>query len=153
MSTVLGKHSVLVLDGEAHRIQRRLLMAPFRASHIDTFLQTMTAIAQSDIAKWPRNEPISLHTRMQNLTLDIILLLVPGLGEKSERLKALRTCLTAALTSMTQPHTQALIMLGPHRVKTWTSRRLLGQADRLPHAEIGERRRRNAAGIERRGDV
>ena len=51
---VVGANSVLLLDEDAHREQRRLLMPTFRGNHLASYADTMTAVAQAEIARWPR---------------------------------------------------------------------------------------------------
>jgi cytochrome P450 family 135 len=43
---VVGPNSVLLLDDDAHREQRRLLMPPFRGHHLASYADTMTAVAR-----------------------------------------------------------------------------------------------------------
>ena len=82
---VVGANSVLLLDDEAHREQRRLLMPPFRGNQLACYADTMTTVAKAEIARWPRGEPARLHPRMQALTLEVILRAVFGLSEGTRR--------------------------------------------------------------------
>jgi len=49
---VVGANSVLLLDEDAHREQRRLLMPPFRGNHLASYADTITAVAKAEIARW-----------------------------------------------------------------------------------------------------
>jgi cytochrome P450 len=147
----LGTNSVLLLDGEAHRQQRRLLMPPFRGNHLTSYAESMTAVTKAEIARWPRRTPVRLHPLMQTLTLEIILRTVFGLSEGT-RLDALRAAMTRIFVRTTGVATQLfLVALGPRRIRATLTRRLLRGVDRLLYAEIAERRR--AGHIGERADV
>ncbi|HEX2285719.1 MAG TPA: cytochrome P450 [Mycobacterium sp.] len=149
---VLGANSVLLLDGEAHREQRRLLMPPFRGKQLQSYADTMAAVAAAEIARWPRGKPVPLHRRMQALTLEVILRAVFGLRE-GERLDQLRAELVRLLTNITGVPGQLLMFtLGPRRLQRFPLlRMLLNRIDRLLYAEIDDRR--HAADLDERGDV
>jgi len=149
---VVGANSVLLLDDDAHREQRRLLMPPFRGSHLASFADTMTAVAKGEIARWPRGKPVRLHPLMQALTLEVILRAVFGLSE-GERLDQLRAELVRMLTAATSFPVQVsfLLALGPRRIRAALTRRLVRGIDRLLYAEIAERRR--ADDLDERCDV
>ncbi|WP_431241080.1 cytochrome P450 (plasmid) [Mycolicibacterium aichiense] len=91
---VVGENSVMLLDGDAHREQRRLLMPAFRGSHLQSYTDTIRDIAEAEIARWPRGEPVRLLPQMQTLTLEVILRVVFGLqhGERVDRLRAALRC-------------------------------------------------------------
>lgn len=147
---VVGANSVLLLDDEAHREQRRLLMPPFRGNHLMSYTDTMNAVAQAEIARWPRGKPVPLHPRMQALTLEIILRAVFGLSEGT-RLEQLRAELVRMLTTASGMAGQLLLVLGPRRVRTALTRKLFRRIDHLLYAEIDERRR--ADHLDDRSDV
>jgi cytochrome P450 family 135 len=148
---MVGANSVLLLDEDAHREQRRLLMPPFRGNHLASYADAMTAIAQAEIARWPRGQPVRLHPRMQALTLEVILRAVFGLSE-GERLDRLRAELVQMLrTTNSVPNQVVLLALSPRRLGATLTRRLLRGVDRLLYAEIAQRRR--AGDLDKRGDV
>ena len=147
---VVGANSVLLLDDDAHREQRRLLMPPFRGNQLASYADTMTAVAQAEIARWPRGKPVRLHPRMQALTLEVILRAVFGLSEGT-RLDQLRAELVQTLTAISGTAGQLLMVLGPRRVRAALTRKLFRGVDRLLYAEIDERRA--ADHVDGRGDV
>ncbi|HYB39516.1 MAG TPA: cytochrome P450, partial [Mycobacterium sp.] len=146
---VVGANSVLLLDEDAHREQRRLLMPTFRGNHLASYADTMTAVAQAEIARWPRGKPVRLHPLMRALTLEVILRAVFGLSE-GERLDQLRAELVRMLATATSDPV-FLLGLGPRHVRAAVTRRLLRGVDRLLYAEIDERRR--VDDVDERGDV
>ncbi|OBK43670.1 cytochrome P450 [Mycobacterium sp. 1081908.1] len=147
----LGANSMLLLDDDAHREQRRLLMPPFRGNHLASYADKMTAVAKAEIALWPRGKPVRLHPRIQALTLEIILRTVFGLNE-GNRLDRLRAEMVRIFARTTGVSTQLfLVALGPQRIRAKLVQRLLLGVDRLLYAEIAERRR--ADDLDGRTDV
>jgi cytochrome P450 family 135 len=142
---LVGANSVLVLDDAAHKEQRRLLMPPFRGNHLASYADTMTAVAQAEIARWPRGEPVGLHPRMQRLTLEIILRTVFGLSQ-GERLDQLRARLVRMLTATTSGPVFMLSSLSPRQIRAALTHRMLRGIDRLLYDEIDERRRADPLG-------
>jgi cytochrome P450 len=137
---VVGANSVLLLDGDAHKEQRRLLMPSFRGSHLQSYMNTMRDIAEAEIVRWPRGEPVRLHARMQTLTLEVILRVVFGL-EHGERLDRLRAALLHMLALMSNDFAQMiLLVVGRQQMGTALAHRLLREVDRLLYEEIAARR-------------
>lgn len=148
---VVGANSVLLSDDDAHREQRQLLVPPFRGNHLQSYADTMTAIAESEIARWPRGEPVRLHSRMQALTLEVILRAVFGFSEAG-RLDELRAELTRMLSAATgSPGALLLLVVSPQHIRAQLTRKLLSGVDRLLAAEIRDRRR--AGDLSERDDV
>ncbi|HEY9265275.1 MAG TPA: cytochrome P450, partial [Mycobacterium sp.] len=147
---VVGANSVLLLDDDAHREQRRLLMPPFRGNHLVAYADTMAAVAKAEIARWPRGQTIRLHPLLQLLTLEIILRAVFGLSEGA-RLDALRAELVRTVMGATATLGQLIMVLAPERVRVPAIRRYFRGVDRLLYAEIAERRR--VGHLDERSDV
>src|SRR5581483_9187066 len=89
LGPVVGKSSVLLLDGEEHMRERKLLLPAFHGERMRLYAAAMQRIAESDIATWPTGVPFSLHPHMQGITLDIILRTVFG-AEDGDELDELR---------------------------------------------------------------
>lgn len=148
---VVGANSVLLLDDDAHKQQRRLLVPAFRGGHLQTYVSTMADIAEAEIARWPRGEPVKLHARMQTLTLDVILRVVFGV-ERGARLERLRGALVHMLALTTNAATATLLLVvGPQKIRTGLIKRLLKEVDQLLYQEITDRRR--ADDLDERTDV
>ncbi|WP_076051241.1 cytochrome P450 [Mycobacterium colombiense] len=143
---VVGQNSVLLLDRDAHKEQRRLLMPAFRGSHLQNYMSTMTAIVEAEMAGWPRGVPVRLHPRMQALTLEVILHLVFGL-ERGQSMDRLRHALQRMLALTTHAVAQMfLLVAGPQKLRTALTNKLLAEVDRLLHDEIVTRRRQEDLG-------
>ncbi|BBZ40624.1 cytochrome P450 [Mycobacterium conspicuum] len=148
---VVGANSVMLLDGDAHREQRRLLVPSFRGSHLQSYMNTIRDIAEAEIARWPRGEPVRLLPQMQTLTLEVILRVVFGL-EHGERLDRLRAALLRMLAlTMNAFGQMMMLVVGPERMRTALTHRVLREVDRLLYEEIAARRQ--ADDLDERRDV
>src|SRR5215210_9413168 len=73
LEPVVGANSVILLDESAHLSQRKLMLPAFHGEKMQRLSGLMAEVAEREVASWPRNEPITLHPRLQALTLEIIL--------------------------------------------------------------------------------
>jgi cytochrome P450 len=89
LGPVLGDRSVLLLDGEEHLRQRRLMLPPFHGERMREYEAVMQEAADRAIDSWPVGEPFELLPWMQSLTLDVIMSAVFGIerGPRQEELK------------------------------------------------------------------
>jgi cytochrome P450 len=149
---VLGEHSLLLLDEDAHMEQRKLLLPSFHGKRMQRYGELMSEIAGREIDTWPSGEPYRLRPRMQAITLEIILRAVFGLHH-GERLERLRTELRNLLDLLTRPHMFLLpVLMGPERLSRFGPfQRLHRQVDELIYAEIAERR--GASDLDERDDI
>jgi cytochrome P450 len=112
----------------------------------------MAELAEREVDSWPRDEAISLHPRLQRLTLEIILRAVFGL-ERGSQLDSLRELLTKVLAfsespfSLLPPLPSVLARVGPMA----GLERLGQQVDELIYALIDERRGEAEAPASRTG--
>jgi cytochrome P450/predicted unusual protein kinase regulating ubiquinone biosynthesis (AarF/ABC1/UbiB family) len=81
LEPLLGTSSVLLLDGDQHMRERRLLLPPFHGERMHAYGEAMRDIADRAIDAWPMGEPFPIHGRMQAITLDVILRTVFGMDE------------------------------------------------------------------------
>jgi cytochrome P450 len=99
---VIGRNSVILLDEDAHLAQRRLMLPAFHGEQVARLAQVMSEVAAAEVDRWPRDEPVALHPRLQALTLEVILRTVFGL-EEGARLERLREHLTNVLAVGASP--------------------------------------------------
>ena len=52
LEPILGKHSVLVLDGPEHLRQRKLLLPPFQGSRVARFRSVVREVAEREVDRW-----------------------------------------------------------------------------------------------------
>ena len=81
LAPVLGASSLLLLDGREHLRQRKLLLPPFHGERMQRYADTITAITEQELARWPVGTPFALRPAMQRITLDVILRAVFGMEE------------------------------------------------------------------------
>lgn len=151
LAAILGKHSVLVLDGDEHLRQRKLLLPPFQGSAVESLRAVIREVAEAEVSSWRPGMEFPMRERMRALTFEVICRAVFGVTER-ERVERLRSALLAVVD------TSALFFLpGPLRrdfgrfsVGGQVNRRLQA-ADELIYAEIARRRRESD--LEERTDV
>ncbi|MBB3036428.1 cytochrome P450 [Hoyosella altamirensis] len=150
LTPVMGEQSVLTTDEEQHRRLRALLMPPFHGQALRGYRNMVAALARDDASGWPIGKPFATHSRMQALTLEIIMRVVFGVAE-GPRLDALRNLLgrlvSLNLLFLFGIHDPRLRRFGPWRRTV----RMQGEIDALLASEIRERRR--AADLADRPDV
>jgi cytochrome P450 len=96
MSPVLGRHSLLVLDGERHLRQRRLMLPPFHGEAIGRYRKRVEEITIAEVTSWPLGKPFAIRQRMQDITFEVILRAVIGVSDP-HRLERLRELLPKLL--------------------------------------------------------
>jgi cytochrome P450 len=90
LEPIVGKNSVLLLDGAPHARQRKLLMPPMHGERMRAYAQLMVETTAAEVRRMPQGRAFSIHEHMQAITLDVILRAVFGLsaGQEMERLRA-----------------------------------------------------------------
>ena len=139
LGPIMGEHSVLLLDEEAHRLARKRVMAAFHGETMRAWGEVIEQLAADDVATWPVDRAFAAHQRLNDLSLEVILRVVFGLSDGA-RLDALR------------PLLQQLVRVGPtifvgwlypglQKVGPWRRfAALKDDVDGLLYAEIAERR-------------
>jgi len=137
LEPVVGANSVILLDERAHLSQRKLMLPAFHGEKMQRLSGLVREVTEREVGRWPRDEPIELHPRLQALTLEIILRAVFGL-DAGERLDALRRRLTGILEYGARPGSLLPLF---QRGKTWREfQRGRDEADALIYQTIDERR-------------
>src|SRR5437899_9905542 len=102
LEPVLGPSSVILLDEGSHLAQRRLMLPAFHGEKMARLTDLVAEVTERELDQWPTGQPVSLHPRLQALTLEVILRAVFGL-DPGPRLDALRERLTAILAFGSRP--------------------------------------------------
>jgi cytochrome P450 family 135 len=89
LGPVLGEHSLLTLDEDAHMQQRKLLLPSFHGDNVRRYGELMAAAAEREVETWPVGGEYSLRGPMQHITLEVILRAVFGVREEA-RLREFR---------------------------------------------------------------
>jgi cytochrome P450 len=145
LEPVVGANSVILLDESDHLEQRKLMLPAFHGEKMERLSALMTQVAEAEAERWPKNEPIALHPRLQALTLEIVLRAVFGLDE-GNRLVALRQQLTDILAFGARPQSLLPFMQRSFGGRGGWARfvRRRAEADQLIFDLISERRREDA---------
>ena len=151
LEPILGRFSLLTLDGEEHMGQRKLLLPPFHGEAVQRYRDLIAEITTREVEGWPSHETFELRPRMQAITLEVILRAVFGVREE-ERLARFRDVLPrlgeATGLQMWLPFLRR--NLGPW--SPWARfLRLRAEVDELVYDEI--RRRRSEPDAVERDDV
>jgi len=77
-----GPHSILVIDGDEHLRERRLLQKPFHGEQMRALAPMIAELAQAEFATW--RGPVNALERMRALTLEIMLRVVFGAHDDEE---------------------------------------------------------------------
>lgn len=148
LGTLLGDHSVLVLDGDAHLRERKMLLPPFHGERMQHYTETMRDSVNRYIDRIARGQRFELLPMMQHITLDVILRTVMGL-QSGLAFTELAGALTHLLKLVQSPWgaiwmLKALqIDLG--RLTGWAAiKNAIQHADELLYAHIRKRRGQSA---------
>jgi cytochrome P450 len=152
LEPMLGSNSVILLDEGAHLEQRKLMLPAFHGEKMQRLSGLMAEIAERELDRWPLEQPVTLHPRLQRLTLEIILRAVFGL-EQGRDLDELRDTLSEWLSFSESPLSVLPALhriIGPLHPKLRRFPKLMERTDRLIFELIDQRRSR---GEEDRDDV
>jgi cytochrome P450 family 135 len=150
LGPIMGEHSVLLLDEDAHKAARKKVMSAFHGETMRAWGDVMEELAAESVASWPAGVPFAVHPQMNNISLEVILRIVFGVTDE-QRMAQMR------------PLLQRLVRIGPtifigwmypglERVGPWRRfAQLKERVDALLYAEIAERR--SVADLADRKDV
>ncbi|PCC70145.1 Cytochrome P450 [Nannocystis exedens] len=78
---LLGDHSLLLLSGDRHRKERKLLMPAFHGERMRAYGETICAAAHAAAARWPRGQVFAFQDSSQWISLEVIIRAVFGVVE------------------------------------------------------------------------
>ena len=150
LGPIMGEHSLLLQDGQAHKRARKLLMPAFNGAALRGYQSLVSTIAREEVERWVPGRQFRALDRMNALTLEVILRVVFGVSDET-RLSRLRPLVTrtvdispAVLLGWGYPLLQRF---GPWKATVDNQRRL----DEVMYAEIADRR--GATDLDDRTDV
>ncbi|NEO94947.1 MAG: cytochrome P450 [Moorea sp. SIO3G5] len=142
---LLGETSMTLLDGQPHQRQRKLLIPPFHGQRINSYSQLICDITEQVASQWVIGQAFTARTAMQDITIQVIMQGVFGLGEGT-RYQKLKLLLAAMLDVTASPLRSSLLFfkflqrdLGPWSPWGKIVRRRQ-QIYNLLQAEINQRR-------------
>jgi cytochrome P450 len=134
LEPVVGRHSVLLLDGPEHMRHRKLMLPSFHGERMQRYGPLMAEITEREVERWPVGQPFGLRPRTQAITLEIIMRTVFGI-EDAERLEQLRDRLGRLLDI--GMHRSALAGIAVPALRQTVGRRIWARFQRL-RAEVDE---------------
>jgi len=148
---LVGQNSLMLLDGDRHRRERKILMPPFHGERLQTYAEQIRLITEQVASQWQVGQPFVARTTMQKISLEVILQVVFGLSE-GERYQQLKPLLTDWLDMTDSPLRSSMLFLR-FLQQDWGARTPWGQMKQrqrqvheLLQAEIEERRTRENQG-------
>ena len=63
--------SLMLMDFEDHRLQRRLMQTAFKTSSMQGYIDSVNQITRDTIQNWPTDKPFKFYPRIKALLLDI----------------------------------------------------------------------------------
>lgn len=90
---LIGRTSLMLMDGDRHRRERKLLMPPFHGERLQAYAQQICLITNQIASEWQIGQPFVARSAMQKLSLEVIIQIVFGLadGERYQQIKPLFT--------------------------------------------------------------
>lgn len=110
-SPLLGRQSLLALEGKPHQRQRKLLTPPLHGERMLAYGQLSRDITKQVISQWQVGESFSVLPSMQEISLQVILKAVFGLAD-GLRYEKLKEVLLKILNPQ-QPFVTAMILVFP----------------------------------------
>ncbi|BAT53018.1 cytochrome P450 [Nostoc sp. NIES-3756] len=147
---LVGTNSLILLDGDRHLQQRKLLMPSFHGERMRAYGQTIRNITEEVTSRWAIGKQFTARPYMQDISLQVILRTVFGLKE-GERYQQIKQVLVEMLDSFNTPISVIFLFfkslqrdLGP--LTPWGRFiRRRQQLDELLYQEIRERRQKSEA--------
>jgi cytochrome P450 len=106
----LGARSLIVLDGEEHMRDRKLMLPPFHGERMRSYGELIDSIAEREIASWPPGEPFAVAEGTRRIALEVILRAVFGVDEE-ERVEGTAALMTKFLDAATPPERALTVLL------------------------------------------
>lgn len=142
---LVGANSVILLDGDRHIQQRKLLMPPFHGERMRAYGQLICDIANQVTHEWTVGKTFVARPSMQDISLQVILRAVFGLKE-GNRYQQIKQILTEMLDTFNSPVSAVFLFFKSLQrdLGAWSPwgkfLRRRKQLDELIYQEIHERR-------------
>ncbi|WP_013324313.1 cytochrome P450 [Gloeothece verrucosa] len=110
IAPLVGQNSLLLMDGERHKRERKLLMPSFHGERLQTYAQQICEITEAVASQWQEGKGFIARTAMQKITLEVITQIVFGLRE-GERYQKIKPLLAAMLNLTDSPLRSSLFFI------------------------------------------
>lgn len=143
-----GDNSLIMLNGEEHLRQRKLLIPPLHGKRMHFYQEVICELTREEFPKIPKKKPFAIRDLMADITLKVILRVVFGLkpGQRCDKLQQL---ISEVLEAITNPLYSTLFFFPQLQVdfgkySPWGNFiRKQSAIDELIYAEIQERRQQD----------
>jgi len=99
LGPVMGASNLILMSGERHRAMRRFYNPLFHGERLQGYGTLIARIAAEQVARWPHDRPFSIEETLREISLEVILQAVLGLGEP-ERRAAFKQVVLALVASL-----------------------------------------------------
>lgn len=143
-----GDRSLIMLDGQEHLRQRKLLIPPLHGKRMQYYQEAICKLTEEAIKTLPKEQPFSCRQLTAEITLKVILRVVFGL-EPGARSQQLQTKIADLLEMITSPFYSSLFFFPPLQIdlgkySPWGNFvRKQSAIDDLIYAEIKDRRQQD----------
>jgi cytochrome P450 len=152
---IVGPNSVLTALGPRHMRQRKLLLPSFHGEAIENYSQLIRDAAEKEIDSWDLGRPFALASRMQAITLDVIMAGIFGIEGRPAAgtpEHGMRRAIKGLAAASTKPIAQFGELMNIGRSEAVGLMKAgLAVLDRPTYAVIAQRRR--AGDLDRRRDI
>jgi cytochrome P450 len=93
---VLGE-GLLTVEGDRHRLRRRLIQPVFQASRLDAYVPAMLDLADRAMARWRDGDVLDVHAEMSRLTLSIAVATLFGADLSDDETRRVSDAVTEVL--------------------------------------------------------
>ena len=107
---LVGSNSLLLLDGDRHLQQRKLLMPPLHGDRMKAYGQIIRDTTEKVINNWTVGSLFKAHATMQEISLEVILHAVFGLSE-GERYRQIQQVMVTMLNVFSNPLNATFLFL------------------------------------------
>jgi cytochrome P450 family 110 len=107
---LLGKNSLLAINGKEHERQRKLLMPPFHGERMRAYAEIIVDTTKEIISTWTLGKPVAIRRSMRQLSLCVMLRAVLGLSN-GEKYQALQRILNSLLDMLGDPISSGLAFI------------------------------------------
>lgn len=152
---LVGRNSIMLMDGNRHQRERKLLMPPFHGERLKDYAAQICQITEQIIHQWDIGKNFVARTTMQQISLEVILQIVFGICE-GNRYQQIRVRLTEWLNLTDSPLRSSILFFQflQQDWGTWTPWGRMKQRQQQIHnllqQEIEDRR---THGVEEGNDI
>ncbi|MEA5581043.1 cytochrome P450 [Nodularia harveyana UHCC-0300] len=110
LQPLIGDRAVVMLEGEKHKLRRRLLMPPFHGERLQVYGELVTKLTTEAIAKNPFHISFKAVELTQDISLQVIMQAVFGLYQ-GDRYDKIRQLLIYIFDTFNSPFTSGFLFL------------------------------------------